>query len=326
MNQNAKTPGPAPSGGAVEFNRLTSVVLHLVQADPRLVLKTQRHRLRLLTAMWDCTYTPERTGRALSELRDRHRDGTVQVAGFDHDHGQPLPLPPTDEACQHAFEQILAVLGWQRKPIHVLEAHYRTLLSLMQVAVTTPTTPKAHALSSTAQEPVGSPTAAPVQTRVAAASTPPASARRPGVLALPPGARALTGPLLKITPPSAVQQLGRLTSVVYYLLEADPRLRFPSQRQRLQLLVSAWDSAYEPFRVGRAVVRLRDAHRDGTLHLTAFARTRDDPFPAAPDDARCQWAFEHILDVLGRKGEPQKVRERRWRTLQTLLQVPVVPL
>lgn len=326
MNQNTQTPGPAPSKDTVEFNRLTSVVLHLVQADPRLVLKTQRSRLRLLTAMWDRTYTPVRTGRALSEVRDRHRDGTVQVAGFDHDHGQSLPSPPSDEACQHAFEQILAVLGWQRKPTQVLETHYRTLLSLMQVAVTTPTTPKARVEGSTAQEPVGSPRAAPVQTPDAAPSTPPASARRAGVLALPPGARALTGAMLKITPPSAVQQLGRLTSVVYYLLEADPRLRFPSQRKRLQLLVSAWDSTYEPFRVGRAVVRLRKAHRDGTLHLAAFARTREDPFPAAPDDARCQWAFEHILDVLGRKGEPQKVLERRWRTLQTLLQVSVVPL
>jgi hypothetical protein len=104
----------------VTLTRVQAVVFYAMEADVRLALTTDRARLRAIVGAWDRTYTTRRVGDAWSALRDLHAAGALNVRGFARDRSKPLPPPPSRAACERAFANIVAVLGWQGKDPKVL--------------------------------------------------------------------------------------------------------------------------------------------------------------------------------------------------------------
>jgi hypothetical protein len=99
----------------VTLTRVQALVFYAMEADMRLALTTDRARLRAIVGAWDRTYTARRVGDAWSALRDLHAAAALNVRGFARDRSKPLPRPPSKAACERAFENIVAVLGWQGK-------------------------------------------------------------------------------------------------------------------------------------------------------------------------------------------------------------------
>jgi hypothetical protein len=123
----------------VTLTRVQAVVFYVMEADMRLALITDRERLRAIVGAWDRTYTARRVGDAWSALRDLHAAGALNVRGFARDRSKQLPAPPSRAACERAFANIVAVLGWQGKDPKVLAYRWQQFhAALMEPAADRP--------------------------------------------------------------------------------------------------------------------------------------------------------------------------------------------
>lgn len=276
----------------VTLGPIEAVAFYVMDADVRLALKTNRDRLCFIVMAWDRTYTHRQVAEAWSTLQGFHSAAALHVRGFARaaDKAQPFPPPPTNAACERAFHHIVAALGMQADDPSELAGRFERFSHALRN-----TTPDGRAVLKGA----GSDHAS----------------RKPSSTEATTDALPLGVPSLEVT-------LSRLESVIYYALKADTRLAFTTHRERLREVVAIWDRGYTSSRIGRAWSRLRDWHTAGALRIQAFVEASDRlrPFPAAPEQAACEDAFENIVTALGWSGkDPRELALRRRRFLSVLL-------